>query len=344
VSDAWRKILQKCASSDEIKKDVLFFGLSNEIGSGSVWRRSDDKSLRLLFELADMFPSADARASMIAPGRTAVCGGTASSDWSLKLGLPFSTLLTRVPIDINAVLSRAKSVTVSVTGYSIEALKETNWKRAVSLLDKSDPYLVDLSAPDSLIAENVVQVSGLKAVFTFDRKIDVDVKAQFKNAPIPVAQAPAPTSTDVARGQSAATSAPASSPPGGSAGRGGPPAKDSATPATSTTPPASDAPGRGGQTTAKATPDKPSDPCAVSPVSSSQASDAGVSTLHADVTSDTQITVCAAGPFYMLAAYSRVRTVRPIGLGNGDDSALVLEHVSLPGSTTVTRGTKPAGR
>src|SRR5712691_5637897 len=65
ASSAWRKVLQKCAKSDVIGKQSLFFGLSNGIGPGSVWRFADDKSIRLLFELSDAIPSETDRFTLI---------------------------------------------------------------------------------------------------------------------------------------------------------------------------------------------------------------------------------------------------------------------------------------
>src|SRR4051812_9452054 len=57
AGDIYKKILSHCAKSDEIGKDTIFFGVSNSLGPGSVWRReSDDKSIRLRFELSDAFP------------------------------------------------------------------------------------------------------------------------------------------------------------------------------------------------------------------------------------------------------------------------------------------------
>ena len=54
----WRDIIEKCNPTQEIGKETLFFGVSNLIGPGSMWRRANDKSIRLVYELSDGFPNA----------------------------------------------------------------------------------------------------------------------------------------------------------------------------------------------------------------------------------------------------------------------------------------------
>lgn len=45
-------------------------------------------------------------------------------------------------------------------------------------------------------------------------------------------------------------------------------------------------------------------------------SSTGAATLHADITGDNQITVCAGGPFYLIAAYSKVVGGNPVAMNS----------------------------
>lgn len=186
VSTAWRKVLKKCAKSDVIGSQALFFGVSNNVGPGSVWRFANDKSLRLMFELSDVFSPAN-QDSLVKFNNVAGCSGNSSSKWNLRLGLPFSTGVTPLSLDLGAQLEHARKVNLTITGWAIDDLKETNWKTAFAKLRKSDPdnaYVKELEESNRLLAENVVKVSGLKVVFTFGTKLTADARARFKGKDI----------------------------------------------------------------------------------------------------------------------------------------------------------------
>src|SRR5688572_10308190 len=125
ITTAWKTILKKCAKSNLIGRQQAFLGLSNSVGPGSVWRFADDKSLRLLFELSDAVSDEEERKKIVREGPLVTCTGDSRSDWSVRLGIPFIAGQTPVIGDLAAVLGRASRITVSVTGYSIDVLKET---------------------------------------------------------------------------------------------------------------------------------------------------------------------------------------------------------------------------
>jgi hypothetical protein len=188
ATSAWKKVLSKCAKTDLIKNQVLFFGLSNTTGPGSVWRFADDKSIRLLFDLADALPNEADRSQVVQMNNVVPCSGVSTSSWNLKLGLPFATGATPLSLDISAALGRASKVTVSVTGFAVDTLKEVPWEQKLKGLGPSSPYVVRLQAPGGILASNAVKVTGLKAEFVFGSKLSADVEAKFKGktfVPIP---------------------------------------------------------------------------------------------------------------------------------------------------------------
>jgi hypothetical protein len=331
---AWSHILQKCAKSTEIGKESLFFGLSNTVGPGSVWRFADDGSVRLMFELSDAFPAETSQAAMISKGAITPCSGKTASKWSLHLRLPFSTGLTPVSVDIDSELGKANSVSVSVKGFAIDALKETVWKDKFRALDQQSPYKAELMQPTRIVAENAVKVTGLKAVYSFSKDLSVNVQAKFKGKTFTLGNtAASPQTTAASPGTNPTT---INSAGAGNArpltkvannGNTNPNAngKDSKTnpPATTTS-----AAGSCGPSSASE-----SDPAPTSSPTANGSS--GVATIHADVTGKREITLCADGPFYMLAAYSKLQSGNPIGLKSNEPAPLLLIPTIIPGSVAV---------
>lgn len=293
ATTAWKKVLQKCAKSDKIGKRVLFFGLSNDIGPGSVWRLASDKSVRLQYELSDAFPDVTERAKLVNVNNTEGCVGDSSSDWNLKLGLPFTTGVTPVSASIAATLSRASKVTVSVTGFSIDELKGTNWKVSFKSLGPGNAYFDELYEQDRLLAENMVKVSGFKAVLVFGTKLSADVQAQFKGRRFSLGGSDSGASERV-KSQSTEPET------------GG----------------ANSTAGAGGSTPGPGAPKSGTDAAAKEKKEGA--------TLHADVTNDNTITLTAEGPFYMIAAYSKLEGGKPIGLEAVKTAPVVLKSVELP--------------
>jgi hypothetical protein len=171
----WRDIIEKCNPTEEIGKQTLFFGVSNLIGPGSMWRRADDKSIRLVYELSDGFPSATEQADIVIGGNITSCSATQSSKWNIKFGLPFSTGATPLTIDIGLTLGKAHDVDVSIASYAVDTLVEGNWKDHLNTLAKNSPsngYYKEVYQPADtlLLAENVVKVRSY-LINTFNRLI-----------------------------------------------------------------------------------------------------------------------------------------------------------------------------
>jgi len=253
ASTAWRRVLSKCAKSDVIGTQSLFFGLSNTVGPGSVWRFAEDKSVRLLFELSDAFPKAADQSKMVVKNNVASCSGNSSSGWNLGVGLPFSTGLLPLSADLEGSLKGANRVIVSVNGYAVDELKETPWKSAFRKLGARNDYAHELAQPNRVIAENVVKISGLRATFVFGTKLSAVVRAKFQNKIVSI----------------------------------------------------------------------------------------GDANLHGDVSAENAITLTADGPFYMLAAYSKLVAGTPIGLDDLSVAPIVLLPANVPAGATLKGDREP---
>jgi hypothetical protein len=301
ANTAWKKVLKNCAKSDLIGKRSLFFGVSNTIGPGSVWRRADDNSIRLMFELSDAFPAAADQAKIVKTNDTVGCYGSSSSKWDIKLGLPFSTGATALTLNIGALLGQAKSVTVSVTGFAIDDLVETNWKQAFAGLPADNAYYKEIQQTGRLVAENAVKVTGLKAVFNYKTDISADVQAQFKGKAFTLGNSSSKpgnasgsaTGTPTANGASTTTT---TTTPSGTSGTGGSSNSGASSCSPSATNSSTDSTGTGSNTSGTGAPGT------------------GSATLHVDFTNSRQLTICADGPFYLMAAYSQLLNGTPLGI------------------------------
>jgi hypothetical protein len=245
----------------------------------------------------------------------------------LRFGLPFSTPINSLAANIAAILGRAKNVTVSVDGFGMDVLKEVPWRSAFKGLgaaDSSNAYYSVLFEDGSVLAENVVKVRGLKAVFTFDRALSADVSATFSGKSFVLGSGKA----------TAATLAPSSG--NGSTTTAGSSTTTTAGAATATTgTPRTGQPTTGGATNPTSSAEHPCSNSASAPTTHSSSDPGKVSpgkeaTLHAEVTARDQITLCSEGPFYILAAYSRLVGGRPVGIGAIANAPLGLRPANVP--------------
>lgn len=336
----WVKIISDCAPTQAIGKNILFFGLSNDVGPGSVWRYASDKSLRIKFELSDAFPATTDQDRLITKGNFNPCANNSATDWDIKLGLPFSINADSISADIGAVLSSATHVKVSLTGVGTDLLKETKWKHAFAALTPPNEYADALLEPDGLLAENAVKVKGMTMVFTYDRALGVDIQAKFKTKSFSVTDAgtAAGTSSSSSRGSADGgqrSGANSSSSSGGlSASEGSSSSGGSSGNAGSSS--------SGGASTTN------SGACPKIPVPDTMAPDAspksaGGLTLHAGLQSDKEIVLCADGPFYILAAYSKVIDGKPVGIAPGGPKEVLIQQRkdAFPDNTKVFNDRSP---
>lgn len=302
ATTAWRKILRKCAASDVIGNQALFFGVSNSVGPGSVWRFADDKSIRLLFELSDAFPNEGQQTVLVRSNPVAQCAGDSTSSWNLKISLPFSTGAIPLAADVEAILARARRVTVSVSGFAIDELKEVNWKQAFQGLPANNPYRSEVNQPNRIIAENVVKITGLRAVFVFGGQLSADVQARFQGKSFHLGDSPGAGSVS----SETSANAPKGSPKQSDANPVGAKATNVCAPsARASTPPSSVS--KGGGSLAR-----------------------GTAELHAEVSRDNEITICADGPFYLLAAYSKLVGGQPSGMSSTQNAPMALVPIKMP--------------
>ncbi len=178
---AWIDVLSKCASTELLGSNVFYFGVSNSIGPGSVWRRESDGSLRLRFDLSELEPDQARRAALIQQGNTADCSGQTGTQWSVALGLPFESQISGLNATLSGELRKARSVAVAVSGWNAELLREHAYEE---LLRTKPEYGDEFVGDDRFVAENAIRVVGFNSSFDFEKSAAGDVKANLAAGPI----------------------------------------------------------------------------------------------------------------------------------------------------------------
>lgn len=158
---AWINVLSKCASTQFLGSNVFFFGASNSVGPGSVWRKESDGSLRLRFDLNELEPDAAKRAALIEEGNTADCSGQTGTKWSVALGLPFESQISGLNVTLAGELRKARSVTVGVSGWNADILRERAYEQ---LLKVRPEYGDEFVGDDRFVAENAIWVAGFNRI------------------------------------------------------------------------------------------------------------------------------------------------------------------------------------
>jgi hypothetical protein len=181
ATDEWLSLIKQCATSDQLGSDTVYFGASNSIGAGSVYRRRPDGTVALLFQLSDMFPAQSDRDKILAEGPPAQCSGTKSVSWEVKADLPFESGTTSLSADLSADLKKASTTTISLNSWSLETAKETPWKVAVATLDDKNPYKQEVLQPGRYLMETAVKIAGFTASFEYDQSLVAGLLLKYPN-------------------------------------------------------------------------------------------------------------------------------------------------------------------
>lgn len=308
ATDVWKQVLKKCAASQQIGKETVFFGVSNAVGPGSVWRFNGDKSIRLRFELADAIGDVQEQQKVVVFNKLARCAGVSTTKFDIRLGLPFSLAADALSATLQAELRRAKKVEVSIDSFSIDNLKELLWLQAFAKLPEGSAYRKDLTEPNRIVAANAVKVGGLKAVFTFGSDVNVDAQATYVGKRFTIGQVVKESTATAGSPQNGQTAQPVAT--------------------------ASESAPRTDSATSGSCPVLPPDTGGSPETATPASQQSSVLKVHVGRQSRNQIVLCAEGPFYLLAAYS---TLVDGGLGV-EGQRFQLRPASVPDQKQYERG------
>lgn len=181
----WRKVLKGCGQSEIMGNNVLFFGASNVIGPGSVWRKTESNGYANRFELGDMVKDTDQLRRIIIKGAPSKeCSASKNVTWAAGVALPFlSNIFGGNGVDAN--LHRSRRATVSVDNIAMDIIRELTFETTVKDIKKSDSsniYVNDLlNIPDRLVMTKAYRITGMVVKMDFDPKVLEELKQKYAN-------------------------------------------------------------------------------------------------------------------------------------------------------------------
>jgi hypothetical protein len=176
--ELWTTVLKKCSNTDILGKNVLYFGPSNTMGAGSVWRHTKNKGYNLRWVASDFHAEGD-----IVLGQAATCQGTSSVTMKLNANVDLQKVVPTLDASAAADLSSAEQVTVSVNAWRWDLVKEGPFEQAI----KAAPADIrdDLKQPDRFVMVKGLTVSGLSAELKFSKGLSAELKAKYSGS-VPV--------------------------------------------------------------------------------------------------------------------------------------------------------------
>ena len=174
VREAWNKVLNTCASSDLLGKNVIYFGPSNNVGPGSVWRKNANGS----YELRRLTPTTEKWRGIIKPGTRSTCLNMEMASWSANSKLLLESRLAPIEGELAGLLSKATEVTVKIDGWSLDQLIEGPFEDIVFSLPSQDKYRKDLLADNRLIITKSVRIKGFVTDLKFSKEDALKLKVK----------------------------------------------------------------------------------------------------------------------------------------------------------------------
>jgi hypothetical protein len=184
--EAWDDVLKKCADTDIIGDDVLYFGPSNAIGLGSIWRESTDGGYTLRWLLSDAVTDPNEMNKLVIKGVNASCEGVSSTTWKADAGVLLNTDASPINADLKATLQKAKTVTVKVNGWAIDQIKEGELETVINSLPPTSGYKNDVAQQGRLIVLKVVRVDGMTSEFEFSTEVGAAAAAKLSAATVKI--------------------------------------------------------------------------------------------------------------------------------------------------------------
>lgn len=174
----WSLIAEDCAVNDLNGEKVLYFGPSNVLGPGSVWREASADAgggYRARWDSTSI-PTQSVWAKM---GAEFTCQGSKTTKISGGAAAKVSSQLTPLNGEVAADLSRATSVEVKASKMAWDVLLEGPYEQAVLQLESNSPIRQDLEKTGRLVMYRALKVQGFEAKMSFDKSAAAELKAKY---------------------------------------------------------------------------------------------------------------------------------------------------------------------
>jgi hypothetical protein len=159
----------------------LYFGASNNIGPGSIWRKrpapQEGYSPRWIIKDAP-----------VNKGSTSNCTGTAAAQAEFGGGATLQNAVTPVTGTLGIEFKRAQKVVLRPTGFRWDDVLEGPYEAYLQKQASGDIKADMTPANMRLVMQRALWVNGLSADLEFDSSTGVDVKGKVKEGPLAVSE------------------------------------------------------------------------------------------------------------------------------------------------------------
>jgi len=184
AKDSWVKAIKDCGLTDINSDKIFYFGPSNNVGPGSVWRETVDQQgkhldYRLRFSEEELPNPKDFVQLAGANSYQCKSGQSISFKLSGNVSAGFSALPLNAEVSND--LKRAKSVNVSIGGMAWDQLRELEYETYFkSTVGAGNKYYEDLNVPGRLVLYRALAVRDLVMSYEFSVEDAAAIKGKYK--------------------------------------------------------------------------------------------------------------------------------------------------------------------
>lgn len=172
---SWNDVTKKCAVSDLNGPHILYFGPSNVLGPGTIWRQADDHSLHVRYDLNDLPGTKD----FMTPGNNSPCDGTSSTTFGFQAAADLTASPLAVSAGVSNDLKKATDVTVKATSMRWDTVREGPYEAYVNALPHDSMAYKEMKAGHRLVITRALRISGFSATMTFKSSDVAGLKATY---------------------------------------------------------------------------------------------------------------------------------------------------------------------
>ena len=173
-------MVKKCVASDLNGETILYFGPSNKVGPGTVWRAGSDGGYRLRWSLQEM-PGNEV---FMNPGNQSSCEGSSTTKFGFKAALGLTSQITPASGSLANDFQKAKSINVKAASVAWNTIKEGPFENYIKALPATAGIREDLGKGNRLVLYRALRVSGYSAVMEFNTSDVAELKAKYPG-PLP---------------------------------------------------------------------------------------------------------------------------------------------------------------
>lgn len=175
AKSAWNDVVKKCAASDLTAKTVLYFGPTNNVGPGSIWREGPEGGYRLRWTDKDLTWASN----VVQPGGPLACEGKVVADFSGKASVGLTSLVAPASGELAGDLKRARTISAKANALAWDTIKEGPYEQHVNNLPQDSGVKQELHSGTRLVMVRALRVSGFTADLTFSQSDAASLKAKF---------------------------------------------------------------------------------------------------------------------------------------------------------------------